>query len=190
MLARTYTSSGTLKNVDSFFYDVAGQLIRADDYDNTLTKVKSTIFVYNGDNTMNSASVTYVSPTNPNEYYENTYGTGGQLLSRKSYVANSSGIFQLITDVQFLAYDNKANPFVPIYQNYLLDQFNLFAFVYASPNNFTSAKEIFYDATTGNISNLDFSEVSYSYNSNNLPAGLTATDGTTITKYNFTYIQQ
>jgi len=183
---RTYTSQGQVTTIDSFFYDTQNRLVQINDYSDT-GKIKTSVFTYNGDNTVNSVSVTYTTGLN-NELHNYTY-TNGKLTERDDLV-NVSGNFKLSSKYEFLAYDNHSNPFNNIGRIYLPDQFTLFAFVWCYPNNFTSAKLTYYDTSTGNPTSVDSNTGSYTYNSAGLPTKAIFYDGSNNTTYTYAYEQK
>lgn len=188
LIARSYTSSGTIENIDSFRYDAQNRVSRVDDYDvSSNVLVKSTTFSYNSDNSINSASVHYASLGSKDELYNYTY-EGGKLKKRED-MEKIATVFKKKTETEFLAYDNHDNPFKEIYQKYLIDQFSLFVFVWSYPYNFTSVKQTSYDTTTGDVTSVSSAVGTYKYNADGLPERVTFEQDIYTVIYTFAYQQ-
>lgn len=177
MIVRNYVSSGTVQEVDSFFYDGSNRISRVEGYDGANTKVKTTTFAYNGDGTLNTATVDFVSLLTNDMLYEYTY-SGGNTATRTSS-EKDLGTYKMNSKVEFLGLDDKNNPFVSIYKDYLIDQFGLFYFVWAGNHNPTSGKQTEYDITTGNPTSVASATTAYEYNEGNYPTKTTSVQGGT-----------
>lgn len=188
LVVRNYTSSGTVQNVDSFFYDASNRITRAEGYDGANTKEKTTTFAYNGDNTLNTATVDFVSPLQNDMLYEYEY-SGGKI-SKRTSSQKDLGTYKVSSKVEFLALDDKKNPFASIYKTYLLDQYSLFYFVWAGEHNPTSAKQTDYDITTGNPTTIASATTTYEYNSSNLPTKSTAVQGSITQVFTYEYMEK
>lgn len=185
VVVRNYVSSGTVQNVDSFFYDGSNRITRVEGYNGTNTKLKTTTFAYNGDNTINTATVDFVSLLEPDMLYEYVY-TGGNI-SMRSTSQKDLGTYKLKSKIEYLGLDDRINPFESIYKNYLLDEFNLFYFVWSGAHNPTSAKQTDYDITTGNATSVASATTTYVYNSDNFPTRSTSIQGSTTQIFTFEY---
>jgi len=168
LVTRSYTQAG-IYIVDSFFYDISGRVYRVVEYDLLANvKVKTTVLIYNGDNTINSASVDYASAFTDDEIYELTYA-GGKYSGWIRLVNKSGSYYQPDYKTEFLAYDDKPNPLAKIYQEGLMDVIDMIPYFAASPNSFTSAKQTDYDSVTGLEKSIRGLSAVYQYNADGLP---------------------
>lgn len=185
LVKRTKTSGGTNDGVDSIYYDGSGHLYKAVSFDNTNAKTKTVQITYNGNNTVNTVTIDYEDAT-PDELYEYTY-TGGKMVQRNKSAKDGSS-YKLANKLEFLGYDDKANPLRPVYEKSLIDIQEAFAYFISYPNNFTSVKSTSYD-TNGLVTGVSSASASYTYNADNLPATATFTEGSTTTTYTLTYTE-
>ncbi len=185
LVKRTKASSGTNEGVDSAYYNGSGQLYKTVSFDNTNTKTQTTQITYNGDNTVNTVTVDYESAT-ADELYEFTY-SGGKLVQRNKS-AKDGAVYKLANKIEFLGYDDKANPLRPLYEKSLIDIQEAFAYFISYPNNFTSVKSTSYD-TNGLVTNVYSASASYTYNADGLPVTATFTEGSTTSTYTLTYTE-
>jgi hypothetical protein len=172
IVRRTQTQGGTV-SVDSFFYDGNGRFSRIDNYDNNNDKTRSTVFAYNGDNTINAATVNYEGIGTADAIYEFTY-TGSNL----STVKEQEKVLSTYRDkrlFEFLAFDSRINPVQKIIKDCFPDQFNLLIYMMASTNNFTSMKQTDYNTNNGNVTGTFPVTATYTYGSNNMPVDATVT---------------
>lgn len=185
---RVGSSGGSISSVDSLFYDGSNRIAAVVNYDGTATnKQKTTVFTYNGDNTINSATVDYENIATDDELFDFTY-SGGKLTQRTKSV-KILGTYKLATKVEFLAYDDKENPFAKVYRSCLIDIIEAFIYFSAYPNNATSVKSTMYDTGTGNVTSVSSVSESYDYNSNNLPVMLHESSGGSSGTYYVHYIE-
>ncbi len=185
IVRRTQTQSGTV-SVDSFFYDGNGRFSRVDNYDNNNDKTRSTVFAYNGDNTINSATIDAQGIGASDAIFEFTY-SGGNL----NTVKEQEKVLSTFRDkrlYEFLAFDSKTNPVRNVIKDCFPDQFNLLIFMMASTNNFTSMKQTDYNTSNGNVTGTFPITASYTYGSNGLPSEITSTvnGSTNRTTYHYT----
>ena len=185
LTVRTYTGSGTVNNVDSFFYDASNRMVRVENYDGSNTKIGTVTFAYNGDNTLNSATIDYVDPLTNDYLFEYTYN--GENVAKRKASEKVLGVYKIKNEIEYLGLDNRKNPFESIYKKYLFDQFGLFYFVWSGPHNPTSGKQTDYDVATGNVTSLASISSSYEYNGDDIPTKAIHTQGATTSIYTFKY---
>ncbi len=186
LIRRTYTDGATLKEIDSVYYDAQGRIFKVVNWDAVAnTKSKTTVFVFNVDNTINSTTVNYESALKEDELYEFTY-SGGKLTERIKSVF-TGGSYKLSQKFEFQGYDDKASPFSKIYRPYLTDILNAFVFFVAYPNNITLGKYTTYDTGTGLVTGVTPVTATYTYNTDNLPTRMDITEGGAIGSYLITY---
>jgi hypothetical protein len=186
LIYRTYTTGGTVSR-DSFFYDGSDRIIRVVKYDNLGAKDRTTVFTFNGDNTHNSATVDYESGLMSDELFDFVY-VGGQLRERSKSLMEL-GTYRLKTKLEYLAYDDKTNPFASVYNSVLMDIIEAFPFYSAYPNNTTSVKQTEYDLLTGNPTGITSISLTYTYNEDNLPVMFSVTDGSATNVYELQYAE-
>lgn len=179
------TQTGSVTATDSFFYDGNGRFSRVDNYDGGMAMVRSTVFAYNGDNTLNTATVNSMVFGSADAMYEFTY-TGSNLNIVKEY-EKVLGSFNMRRQFEFLAFDAKTNPLEDIITNYFPDQFNLLVFLMYSQNNVTSMKQTDYNSSNGNITGSFPVTATYTYNGNTKPSQIIITINGNTNKANYTY---
>ncbi len=188
VVKRLSTTGGSVTSVDSVFYDGSNRIATVISYDGTATnKQKTTGFTYNADNTVNSATVDYENSATDDELFDFTY-SGGKLTQRIKSV-KILGNYKLANKVEFLAYDDKVNPFAKVYRSCLLDVIEAFIYFSAYPNNATSVKSTIYDTGSGNVTSVTSVSESYDYDSNNLPVMFHETSGGTTVAYYLHYVE-
>ncbi len=186
VVRRVSTSSGTINAVDSVFYDASDRIFKVVEYDQPAnTKSKTTIFAFNADNTINTASVDYTNPATDDELFEFTYADGKVTQRTKS--VNIGGNYKLASKLEFTAYDSHVNPLSAMYRKYLIDIVEAFIYFSAYPNNFTIAKVTFYDTNNGSVTGVTPATATYTYNSDNLPVRMDITEGSTTGSLTYTY---
>lgn len=185
VVLRNYVDAGIVKNVDSFFYDGSNRVIRVECYDGANTKVKTTAFSYNSNNTVNTATIDYVNPIEDDLLFDYEY-SGSNVLKRTSSQKNL-GTYKVSSVVEYLDFDDKTNPFQSIYKKYLLDEVGLLYFVWSGANNPTSAKQTDYDIATGNATSVASVTTTYVYNSDNFPTRSTSIQGSNTQVYTYEY---
>lgn len=185
LIVRNYTSAGSVSSVDSFFYDASNKLVRVEGYNGMNVKQKTVTLAYNGDNTLNSGTVDYTDPLTNDLLLEYTY-SGGNISKRKTS-EKVLGVYKTKNELEFLGLDDKTNPFYSIYTNYLLDQFNLFYFVWSGQHNPTSGKQTDYDTNTGNVTSVASATSVYEYNADGMPTKATHSQGASTNIYTFKY---
>lgn len=189
LVRRTTTDNGVLSKIDSIFYDPSGRIFKVTNWDqpaNTLNK--TTLFAFNADNTINTATVDFASSASQDMIFEYTYDAGKLVQLSKS--VDVSGVYKLDNKIEFTAYDNKTNPLSAVFQKYLVDFIEAYIYYTAYPNNFTIAKQTTYDTTTGSVTGVTAATATYTYNSDNLPVTMALTLGGTTGSYTFTYSAQ
>ena len=188
VVKRLSTTGGSVTGIDSVFYDGNNRIATVIGYDGTATiKQQTTSFTYNGDNTVNSATVDYENAATDDELFDFTY-SGGKLTQRTKSV-KILGTYKLANKVEFLAYDDKVNPFAKVFRSCLLDVIEAFIYFSAYPNNATSVKSTMYDTGTGNVTSVSSVSETYDYGSNNLPIMFHETSGGTTVAYYLHYIE-
>lgn len=186
LVRRTNINSGTLSDIDSVYYDPQGRIFKVENWTaSPSAKVKTTVFIFNANNSINSATVDYVSAATEDELYEYSY-TGSQLTERRKSVLNG-GVYKLSGKFEFQSYDDKASPFAAIYRPYLTDILNAFVFFAAYPNNLLLGKQTNYDTATGSVTGVVPVTITYTYNSDNLPTRMDLTEGGSLGAYGITY---
>lgn len=176
IVRRTYTQSGTMQEIDSFFYDGASRIFKVVKYDAlTATKAKTTVFTYNGQNQVTDATVDNESAIIDDELFEFTYSDGK--LSERKKSLKQGGVYKLSSKLEFLAYDNVKNPLSTLYRTALMDIIEAFVYFSAYPNNLTQGKQTLYDTVTGNVTGVTPITLSLTYNSDGYPIRLDLTEG-------------
>lgn len=189
LIRRTSTLSGSLNEIDSVYYDASGRIFSVVAYEQPAnTKTKTTVFAFNADNTVNTATVHYENPATDDVLFEFTY-TDGKLAQRTKSL-KIGGNYKLANKLEYTAYDTRVNPLASFFRKYLSDVVEAFIYYSAYPNNFTIAKSTDYDTTTGAVTNVTPVTATYTYNSDNLPAKMYITEGSATDSLTYQYTQQ
>ena len=176
LVRRTSSQGGAVTEIDSIYYDAQGRIFKAVNWDAAAaTKTKTTVFIFNADNTINSATVDYESASTDDELYEFTY-SGSQVTERRISVF-TGGVYKLKNKFEYQTYDGKANPFAAVYRPYLVDILQAFVFFTAYPNNLTMGKQTTYDLVSGSVTGITPVTITYTYNSDALPTRMDITQG-------------
>lgn len=182
---RIRSANNIMQSTDSFFYDGASRLVRIEKYDENAVKVSTLQFGYNGDNTVNTINVDYVDPGDDDLLYEYTYANGDVTMRTESHKVGGS--FKINNKFEILGYDDKINPFHPLYKKYFLDEVYLYYYLWAGVHNATSAKLTTYDLVTGDAIDVAPGTTTFTYNADNYPLTAKSISGTTETKVTYNY---
>lgn len=173
LIKRTLTESGSLVSTDSFFYDGSDRFSRVDKYNSGGAQTASTVFAYNGDNTINTATVDAMGLGATDQMFEFTY-SGGNYATVEEH-EKVLGNYNIRRKFEFLAFDSYSNPIAEVIKNYFPDQFNILIFLWSSKNNFTSVTQTDYNVNTGDVTGTFPVSASYKYNGKGMPTEITST---------------
>ena len=185
LIKRTQAQSGSIAFTDSFFYDGNSRFARVDRYDENMAQVASTVFAYNGDNTVNTINFNSSVIGTPDKLFEFTYSGG--TISMVKEQEKVLGNFIPRRQYEFLAFDGHENPAKTLIHEYVPDQVNLLTVLFWGNQNFTSAKQTDY-TNNGNVSGIVTLSASYTYTGSGLPKDITTTinGSTNRTTFNYT----
>lgn len=185
LIKRTHAQGGAIMYTDSFFYDGNERFARIDRYDVNMDMAASTVFAYNGNNTINTINFNSSVIGTPDKLFEFTYNGGNLSVVKEN--EKVLGNFNLRRQYEFLAFDDRQNPVQPLIKDYLSDQVNLITVLFWSSNNFTSAKQTDYNLNTGDVTGVVTIAGAYTYADNGMPSQLTATINGNTNRISFNY---
>jgi hypothetical protein len=187
VITRVATTGSSVRSIDSFYYDGAGNIFKVSSYDSGFVKTQTTLLTYNSDNTLNYATITSATGAIGEQLFEYTYSNGK--LTQRTKSIKTGGVFKMTNRLELLGYDDKQNPLFPIYKKHLIDLQNTFANFWANPYNITIIKSTMYD-NSGQVESVISASGVYTYNADGLPVSGTFTENGNISYLRYTYIEQ